>query len=379
MLRNFLDRVKPQFEKDGKLHFLHSTFDAFESFLYVPDKVTTRGSHIRDALDMKRTMIVVVLALIPCFLFGIYNTGYIHYTALGQMQDFWTTFWFGCTKVLPMLIVSYVVGLGIEFIFAQIRGHEVNEGFLVSGFLIPLICPPDVPLWMVAVATAFAVIIGKEVFGGTGMNIWNPALLARAFLFFAYPSQMSGDAVWVADAVSGPTALSAMASHSGNMPAVSELFWGLIPGSVGETSKFCILLGAAILLVSGIGNFRIMFSVVVGGALMAWIGHLTGATEATVMQHLLSGGFLFGAVFMATDPVTSSQTNCGKWIFGFLVGVMAILIRIYNPAYQEGMMLAILLMNTFAPLIDYLVVNRNIGRRKKRLRSVQSSVQVLNA
>ncbi len=377
MLRNFLDRIKPRFEKGGKLHFLHSTFEAFESFLYVPDKVTVSGSHIRDALDMKRTMITVVVALLPCFLFGIYNTGLMHYAALGEVKDFWPVFWYGCTKVLPMLIVSYAVGLGIEFIFAQIRGHEVNEGFLVSGFLIPLICPPDVPLWMIAVATAFAVVIGKEVFGGTGMNIWNPALLARAFLFFAYPSRMSGDAVWVADAVSGPTALSAMASHAEAVPSVSDLFWGLIPGSVGETSKFCILLGAAILLWSGIGNFRIMFSVVVGGTLMAWIGRLTGSTDATVLQHLLSGGFLFGAVFMATDPVTSAQTNCGKWIFGFLTGLMAVLIRIYNPAYQEGMMLAILLMNTFAPLIDYLVVNRNVNKRRKRLRSVQ--VQVVNA
>ncbi|MCM1041570.1 MAG: NADH:ubiquinone reductase (Na(+)-transporting) subunit B [Bacteroides sp.] len=378
MLRNFLDRIKPQFEKDGKLHFLHSTFEAFESFLYVPDKVTVSGSHVRDALDMKRTMITVVVALLPCFLFGIYNTGHMHYSALGQSADFWPMFWFGCTKVLPMLIVSYVVGLGIEFIFAQVRGHEVNEGFLVSGFLIPLICPPDVPLWMIAVATAFAVIIGKEVFGGTGMNIWNPALLARAFLFFAYPSQMSGDAVWVADAVSGPTALSAMAAGAGNVPSVSDLFWGLIPGSVGETSKFCILLGAAILLWSGIGSFRIMFGAVIGGVVMAWIGRMTGSSDATVMQHLLSGGFLFGAVFMATDPVTSAQTNCGKWIFGFLVGLMAVLIRIYNPAYQEGMMLAILLMNTFAPLIDYLVVNRNINRRKKRLRAVEQP-QTLNA
>ncbi|MCM1169659.1 MAG: NADH:ubiquinone reductase (Na(+)-transporting) subunit B [Bacteroides sp.] len=378
MLRNFLDRIKPQFEKDGKLHFLHSTFEAFESFLYVPDKVTVSGSHVRDALDMKRTMITVVVALLPCFLFGIYNTGHMHYSALGQGADFWPMFWFGCTKVLPMLIVSYVVGLGIEFIFAQVRGHEVNEGFLVSGFLIPLICPPDVPLWMIAVATAFAVIIGKEVFGGTGMNIWNPALLARAFLFFAYPSQMSGDAVWVADAVSGPTALSAMAAGAGNVPSVSDLFWGLIPGSVGETSKFCILLGAAILLWSGIGSFRIMFGAVIGGVVMAWIGRMTGSSDATVMQHLLSGGFLFGAVFMATDPVTSAQTNCGKWIFGFLVGLMAVLIRIYNPAYQEGMMLAILLMNTFAPLIDYLVVNRNINRRKKRLRAVEQP-QTLNA
>ena len=380
MLRNFLDKIKPHFGKDGKLHFLHSTFEAFESFLYVPDKVTVSGCHVRDALDMKRTMIMVVFALLPCFLFGIYNTGFMHFSALGETRDFWPTFWFGCTKVLPMLIVSYVVGLGIEFIFAQVRGHEVNEGFLVSGFLIPLICPPDVPLWMVGVATAFAVIIGKEVFGGTGMNIWNPALLARAFLFFAYPSRMSGDSVWVADAVSGPTALSHIASGATDaVPSVSQLFWGFIPGSVGETSKFCILIGAAILLWSGIGSFRIMFSAVAGAGVMAWIGHQTGATDATMIQHLLSGGFLFGAVFMATDPVTSAQTQAGKWIFGFLVGVMAMVIRIFNPAYPEGMMLAILLMNTFAPLIDYLVVNRNISRRKKRLRMASEPSAVVNS
>lgn len=363
-----MDKIKPSFEKGGKLHFLHSTFEAFESFLYVPDKVTSSGCHVRDALDMKRTMITVVLALVPCFLFGIYNVGYMHYSTLGQDMGFWSYFWFGCTKVLPMLIVTYVVGLGIEFIFAQVRGHEVNEGFLVSGFLIPLICPPDVPLWMLAVATAFAVIIGKEVFGGTGMNVWNPALLARAFLFFAYPSQMSGDNVWVADAVSGPTSLSNIAAGQMDaVPQLSELFWGLIPGSVGETSKFCILVGAVILLWSGIGSFRIMFSTLVGGVLMAWIGGLAGSTDASVLQHILSGGFLFGLVFMATDPVTSAQTQTGKLIFGFLLGMMAILIRIYNPAYPEGMMLAILLMNTFAPLIDYLVVGRNKARRRKRL------------
>lgn len=374
MLRSLLDRIKPNFEKGGKLYFLHSTFEAFESFLYVPDKVTSKGSHVRDALDMKRTMIIVVLALIPCFLFGIYNVGYMHFSTLGEPRGFWPIFGFGCLKVLPMLVVTYVVGLGIEFIFAQIRGHEVNEGFLVSGFLIPLICPPDVPLWMLAVATAFAVVIGKEVFGGTGMNIWNPALLARAFLFFAFPSQMSGDNVWVADAVSGPTALSSMASGNiSSVPAVSDLFWGLIPGSVGETSKFCILLGAFILLWTGIGSFRIMFSGIVGGALMAWVASLTGATQASVLQHLLSGGFLFGLVFMATDPVTSAQTAFGKIIYGFLIGCMAVLIRVFNPAYPEGMMLSILLLNTFAPLIDYGVVNRNIKRRKKRLAAVSET------
>lgn len=367
MLRNFIDRIKPNFEKGGKWGFLHSTFEAFETFLFVPNEVTRKGSHVRDAMDMKRTMIVVVLALIPCLLFGTYNVGRMHFDALGEAAGFWRMFGFGALKVLPMLVVSYVVGLGIEFIFAQVRGHQVNEGFLVSGLLIPMICPPDVPLWMLAVATAFAVLIGKEVFGGTGMNIWNPALLARAFLFFAYPSQMSGDSVWVADAVSGPTALSMFASgNMASVPSTSDLFWGFVPGSVGETSAFCILLGAFILLWTGIGSFRIMFSVLIGGALMVWTARLTGATDATIAQHLLSGGFLFGMVFMATDPVTSAQTRCGKLIYGFLLGVMAMLIRICNPAYPEGMMLAILLMNTFAPLIDYGVVNQNIRRRRKR-------------
>lgn len=368
MLRNFIDRIKPDFEKGGKWGFLHSTFEAFETFLFVPNEVTRKGSHVRDAMDMKRTMIVVVLALIPCLLFGTYNVGRMHFGALGEAAGFWRMFGFGALKVLPMLVVSYVVGLGIEFIFAQVRGHQVNEGFLVSGLLIPMICPPDVPLWMLAVATAFAVLIGKEVFGGTGMNIWNPALLARAFLFFAYPSQMSGDSVWVADAVSGPTALSMFAS--GNMeavPSMNDLFWGFVPGSVGETSAFCILLGAFLLLWTGIGSFRIMFSTLIGGILMIGTARLAGATDATIGQHLLSGGFLFGMVFMATDPVTSAQTRCGKLIYGFLLGVMAMLIRICNPAYPEGMMLAILLMNTFAPLIDYGVVNQNIRRRRKRL------------
>ena len=377
MLRNFIDRIKPAFGKGRKLHFLHSTFEAFETFLYVPDRVTGTGCHVRDAIDMKRTMIIVVMALLPCFLFGTYNVGHMHFATLGQDAGFWQAFWFGCAKVLPMLVVTYVVGLGIEFAFAQIRGHQVNEGFLVSGFLIPLICPPDVPLWMLALATAFAVIIGKEVFGGTGMNIWNPALLARAFLFFAYPSRMSGDGVWVADAVSGPTPLSEYAAgNMASVPDLNQLFWGLIPGSVGETSKFCILLGAFLLVWTGVGSFRIMASAVAGGAIMAWIGHLSGGTEATVMQHLLSGGFLFGAVFMATDPVTSSQTQSGKIVYGFLVGVMAVLIRIFNPAYPEGMMLSILLMNTFAPLIDYVVVGRNIKRRKKRL--VRAGVSGMN-
>lgn len=369
MLRKFLDRIKPQFEKGGKFAFLHSTFDAFETFLYVPNTVTVKGAHVRDGLDMKRTMIMVVLALMPCFLFGTYNVGLMHYSALGETAPFWPTFWFGCTKVLLMLIVSYVVGLGIEFVFAQYRGHDVNEGFLVSGFLIPLICPPDVPLWMLAVATAFAVIIGKEVFGGTGMNIWNPALLARAFLFFAYPAHMSGDEVWVADATSGPTALATLShGQAENLPDLSQLFFGFMPGAVGETSKLCILIGAVILLWTGIGSLRVMLSVVLGGLTMGLVAHAAGATVATPWHQLLMGGFLFGAVFMATDPVTSAQTNWGKVIYGFLIGVLAVLIRVFNPAYPEGMMLAILFMNTFAPLIDYLVVNRNIKRRQHRLK-----------
>ena len=368
-MRKFLDRIKPQFEKGGSFAFLHSTFEAFESFLYVPKTVTVKGSHVRDGLDMKRTMIVVILALLPCFLFGTYNVGLMHYKYLGEDATFWPIFWFGCTKVLPMLIVSYVVGLGIEFSFAQYRGHEVNEGFLVSGFLIPLICPPDVPLWMLAVATAFAVVIGKEVFGGTGMNIWNPALLARAFLFFAYPTHMSGDEVWVADATSGPTALASLSQGAAeHLPSYHDLFFGFMPGAVGETSKLCILIGAAILLWTGIGSLRVMLSVVLGGVLMGAVANMAGATVATPWHQLLMGGFLFGAVFMATDPVTSAQTNWGKIIYGFLVGVLAVLIRVFNPAYPEGMMLAILFMNTFAPLIDYLVVDRNIKRRLRRLK-----------
>ena len=365
-----MDKQKPKFDKGGKFSKLHSVFTGFESFLFVPNRTTDSGAHIRDAVDLKRTMIIVVLALIPALLFGIYNVGYQHFNAIGELEQssFWQLFFYGLWKVLPMIVVSYVVGLGIEFIFAQVKGHEVNEGFLVSGFLIPLICPPDVPLWMLAVATAFAVVIGKEVFGGTGMNVWNPALLARAFLFFAYPSQMSGDNVWVADAVSGPTSLSNIAAGNVDaVPQLSDLFWGLIPGSVGETSKFCILIGAIILVWSGIGSFRIMFSALAGGVLMAWVGGLAGSTDASILQHVLSGGFLFGLVFMATDPVTSAQTQAGKSIYGFLLGAMAILIRIYNPAYPEGMMLAILLMNTFAPLIDYLVVERNKARRRKRI------------
>ncbi len=393
MLRKFLDRIKPQFEKGGRFAFLHATFDAFETFLYVPDTVTVKGAHVRDGLDMKRTMIMVVLALVPCFLFGTYNVGLMHYNALGESMAFWPTFWFGCTKVLPMLIVSYVVGLGIEFIFAQYRGHEVNEGFLVSGFLIPLICPPDVPLWMLAVATAFAVIIGKEVFGGTGMNIWNPALLARAFLFFAYPAQMSGDKVFIAtgtalgyghavpDGFTCATPLGQIATQTsehltltgadGKILTTWDAFLGLIPGSFGETSMLCILIGAAILLLSRIADWRVMFSVFAGGLLMGWIANVCAtptspASYLTPIDQLLYGGFAFPAVFMATDPVTAARTTVGKYIYGLLIGVIAVIIRTYNNGYPEGAMLAVLLMNCFAPLIDWCVVQANISRRMRR-------------
>ena len=378
-LRNFLDKIKPHFQKDGKFHFLHSTFDAFETFLFVPNKVTTTGSHIRDAIDLKRTMSVVILALIPPLLFGMYNVGYQYYKAIGQDVSFLETFGFGFLKVLPIIVVSYISGLSVEFLFAQIRGHEVNEGFLVSGMLIPLIMPVNIPLWMVAVATIFAVIFGKEVFGGTGMNIFNPALLARAFIFFAYPKHISGDSPWTygltegiktIDGFSGATPLAnAAAYHIDKIPDNLTLFFGLIPGSIGETSKLAILIGAFILLITGVGSWRIMLSTILGGLFMGLIFNLFAANpfmQLSPITHLLMGGFLFGTVYMATDPVTASQTNIGKYIYGFLIGSFAILLRVINPAYPEGMMLSILLMNAFAPLIDHYVVEANIRKRVKR-------------
>ncbi|MHC1775817.1 MAG: NADH:ubiquinone reductase (Na(+)-transporting) subunit B [Lentimicrobium sp.] len=376
-LRKQLDKIKPQFQKGGKFEKLHSTFDAFETFLFVPDKTTRSGSHIRDSIDMKRTMSVVVIALIPALLFGIWNVGHQHFLSHNEVADFWAKVLYGAIKVLPIIIVSYVTGLGIEFIFAQIRHHEVNEGFLVSGMLIPLVVPPDIPLWMVAVATAFAVIIGKEVFGGTGMNILNPALTARAFLFFAYPAQISGDKVWIAekaDAFSGATPLAEAAAGVGSgtvnfSHSFSDMFFGFIPGSIGETSTLAILIGAVILAVTGIGSLRIMVSVVLGGLFMGGLLNLLSVNafmDVPFYYHLVMGGFAFGAVFMATDPVTASQTAKGKIIYGFLIGVMTVLIRVLNPAYPEGMMLAILLLNVFAPLIDHYVVESNIKKRLKR-------------
>ncbi|MBN3034213.1 MAG: NADH:ubiquinone reductase (Na(+)-transporting) subunit B [Bacteroidales bacterium] len=374
-LRKFIDRIKPQFEKGGRFEKLHSTFDAFETFLFVPDKVTTSGSHIRDAMDMKRTMSVVVAAMIPALLFGMWNVGFQHFRSLGEMEGFWNLFLYGFVKVFPIVVVSYVVGLGIEFIFAQIRGHEVNEGYLVTGMLIPLIVPPDIPLWMVALSVVFAVIIGKEVFGGTGMNILNVALTARAFLFFAYPQDMSGDKVWIAekaDAFSGATPLGhLLVGNTEAIPSFSDMFYGLIPGSVGETSTLAILLGAVLLLFTGVANWRVMLSVFAGGWLMGLLFNLLAVNEYMAIPahyHLVMGGFAFGAVFMATDPVTAAQTQKGKYMYGLLIGIIAVLIRVLNPAYPEGMMLAILFMNVFSPLIDHYVVHANINRRLKRLK-----------
>ena len=377
-LRNLVDKLKPTFSKGGKLGFLHSTFDAFETFLFVPNTTTQRGAHIRDCNDIKRTMITVVVALIPALLFGCYNTG------IQVHLEGWNAFLYGLVCILPMIAVSYIVGLGIEFAVAQMRGHEVNEGFLVSGLLIPMVMPIGTPLWMVGLGTAFAVIFGKEIFGGTGMNIFNPAVLARAFVFFAYSKQMSGTEVWYSnwdimgaqvDGVSGATALEHIAEYGVEGFSVSDAFLGTIPGSFGETSTLAILIGAAILLFTGVASWKTMVSVFVGGLAMAYLfdafdhaGALSRIGGFEPYMHLLIGGFAFGAVFMATDPVTSAQTSTGKYIVGFLTGAIAILIREANPAYPEGMMLSILFMNALAPLVDYFVVEANIRRRKNRVK-----------
>lgn len=379
-LRNMMDKIKPTFSKGGKLGFLESTFDAFETFLFVPNTTTQRGAHIRDANDMKRTMIMVVAALMPALLFGFYNTGYQHFLSLGVQPEFWQSLWFGFLKVLPMIVVSYAVGLGIEFGFAQARGHEVNEGFLVTGLLIPMIMPVDLPLWMLALSTAFAVVFGKEVFGGTGMNVFNPALVARAFAFFAYTPSMSGATVWIAgltsgegvvDGFSGATALEHLGTEGTLGYSTLDAFLGFIPGSVGETSTLAILIGAAILLFTGIASWRTMISVFVGGLAMGYLFQWTGVTTYPAWWHLIVGGFAFGAVFMATDPVTSAQTDKGKYIVGLMTGMLAVLIRVVNPAYPEGMMLSILFMNALAPLVDYYVVEANIARRNKRIKTAK--------
>ena len=384
---------------------METTFNALHTFLYTPNEVTHGGTHIKAADDLKRTMNMVVMALIPCLIFGIFNAGYQHQIAFGTIEpqagmafcsgDFWNwaNFSIGITKVLPLVIVSYVVGLGIEFIFATIRKHEVEEGYLVTGMLVPLIVPIDIPLWMLAVAVAFGVIIGKEIFGGTGMNILNPALTIRAFLFFAYPTSMTGDKVWVEgavqrakdiaaganlDAVSGETVLGNLAQGQTGTYQVSDLFFGFIPGSVGETSTLLIILAGLFLIYTKIASWRIMISMFVGAWVMGAIFNcLAPSMEGTqfyalwslpAYEHLLIGGLAFGAVFMATDPVTAAQTNTGKYIYGFLAGFIAIAIRCFNPAYPEGVMLAILLMNVLAPTIDHFVVQANVSRRKKRLK-----------
>jgi len=382
-VRKVIEKIKPHFEKGGKMEKFYPAFNAFETFLFVPeDTAPPAGSvHIRDAIDLKRTMILVIVSLFPCLLFGMWNAGHQHFLALGIADySIWTNFFFGFRIVFPIIVVTYAAGLTCEFLFAIIRKHKVNEGFLVTGSLIPLVMPVDVPLWMVAVATIFAVIIGKEVFGGTGMNILNPALTARAFLFFAYPAKMSGDKVWIntmtgegqhlVDGFTGATPLGqAAAGAADHIPGFWDSFLGVIPGSIGETSTLACLIGAAVLLFTGIGSWRIMVSVFAGGYVMAFIFHLFGLNtlmQIAPLHQLVLGGFAFGAVYMATDPVTAAQTNTGKFIYGFLIGLFAIMIRVFNPAYPEGMMMAILFMNVMAPLIDHYVVGANIKRRLRR-------------
>ena len=372
-LRKIVDNVKPTFVEGGKLSFLASFFDAFETFLFVPNTTTKKGAHIRDCNDLKRTMTMVILALIPAFLFGCFNTG----SQVG-LEGF-AALIYGLVRVLPMVAVSYIVGLGIEIVYAQIRKEEVAEGYLVTGLLIPMIMPVSTPLWMVALGVAFAVIFGKEVFGGTGMNVFNPALVARAFVFFAFTPQMSGEKVWFSDwkmmgatdATTGATALEQLATKGEMQWSALDAFLGFIPGSFGETSTLCILIGAAILLYTGVASWRTMVSVFVGGLAMGYLFQAVGLTEFPAYYHLLVGGFAFGAVFMATDPVTSAQTNTGKYIVGFMTGALAVLVRVVNPAYPEGMMLAILFMNALAPTVDYFVVEANIKRRNNRVKTVK--------
>ena len=363
------------FEKGGKLYWLHSTVDAFETFLHVPGTVTRKGSHVRDAIDLKRILIIVLIAAAPAALFGMWNVGYQHSLAIGETGlNILGNFWYGFLRVLPLYLVSYIVGLGIEFASSQIRGEEVSEGYLVSGFFIPLIVPVDIPLWMLAIAVAFAVIFGKEVFGGTGMNIWNPALLTRAFLFFSYPNYMSGSNCWISlrsadkvvDGFTGATPLALDGASAQYGTGFWDLFIGTVPGSVGETSVIAILLGAIILIWTGVASWKIMVGSIAGALAVGLIGDLAGVSSIPCYMQLLYGGFAFGTVFMATDPVTAAQTECGKWIYGFLIGAICVVVRLFNPGYAEGMMLAILLLNTFAPLIDYCVTSSAIKRRAKK-------------
>jgi Na+-transporting NADH:ubiquinone oxidoreductase subunit B len=378
-LRRKLDEIKRPFAKGEKWERFAPAVNAFDTFLFVPNHTTTKGAHIRDAVDLKRTMITVIIALLPALVYGIYNTGYQHFSQLGTEFTFMDAFIHGAWKIVPMIVVSYVVGLTIEFAFAVYRGHEVNEGYLVTGLLIPMIMPVDIPLWMVAISVAFAVLIAKEAFGGTGMNILNPALTARAFAFFAYPTYMSGNKVWVSeagalDAVSGETILGSLAAGQSVGYSTFEMFQGAIPGSIAETSTLWILVGALILIFTGVGSWRIMVGGVIGAAVMGFLFNLWGANALMSfdwLNHLVVGGFAFGIVFMATDPVSAAQTLKGKWIYGILVGIFCIMIRVFNPAYPEGVMLAILLMNVFAPTIDHYVIEGNIKKRTKRWAKAQ--------
>ena len=378
-LRNKIDQIKKPFAKGEKWEKFAPAVNAFDTFLFVPNHTTHKGAHIRDAVDLKRTMVTVIIALLPALIYGIYNTGYQYFIQIGEAFSFIDAFMHGAWKIVPMIIVSYVVGLTIEFIFAVYRGHEVNEGYLVTGLLIPMIMPVDIPLWMVGVSTAFAVLIAKEAFGGTGMNILNPALTARAFAFFAYPTYMSGNKVWVSeasnlDAISGETILGSLAAGNEVTYSMLEMFNGSIPGSIAETSALWVGVGALILIITGVGSWRIIFGGIAGAAIMGFLFNLWGANALMSFSwtnHLMVGGFAFGIVFMATDPVSAAQTNKGKWIYGILVGFVCILIRVFNPAYPEGVMLAILLMNVFAPTIDHYVVEANISKRKKRWAAAQ--------
>ena len=380
-LRKYLDKVKPTFEEGGKLHVFRSVFDGFETFLFVPNDTAKSGVNIHDAIDSKRIMSIVVIALLPALLFGMYNVGYqnaAHAQALAS-TSFVEMFLYGALAVLPKILVSYIVGLGIEFAWAQWKGEEIQEGYLVSGIIIPMIVPVGCPLWMLAIAVAFAVVIGKEIFGGTGMNIFNVALVARAFLFFSYPTKMSGDQVWIAndtifglghvavDSTTGATPLGQLAAGTDITASLQDMILGFIPGSIGETSVVAIAIGAVILLWTGIASWRTMFSVIAGGAIAAVIFQATDMCAIAWYEHLVLGGFAFGAVFMATDPVTSARTNTGKYIYGFMIGALAIIIRVMNPGYPEGMMLAILFGNMMAPLIDHYVVEANVSKRMKRI------------
>ena len=380
-LRKYLDNIKPTFEKGGKLHAFRSVFDGLETFLYVPNTTSVSGTNIHDAIDSKRIMSFVVIALLPALLFGMYNIGYQNFAAAGKLAEasFWNMFMFGFLAVLPKLIVSYVVGLGIEFAWAQWKGEEIQEGYLVSGIIIPMIVPVSCPLWMLALACAFSVIFVKEIFGGTGMNIFNVAVAARMFLFFSYSSAMSGDRVWVAtnsifglgntlpDAFTAATPLGQLATGSMPDASLADMIIGFIPGSIGETSVIAIAIGAVILLWTGIASWKTMGSVFAGGIVMAVLFHVLGMTPIQWYEHIVLGGFCFGAVFMATDPVTSARTETGKYYYGFFIGALAVIVRVMNPGFPEGMMLAIFFGNMIAPLIDYCVVQRNISRRAKRV------------